>query len=121
MAGEVLVVIVGRRIVRERDEDYKRITLQVANSPALSIMFGFASFGISEYDRSSDDGYEKLTRNGDTMVIEEWRNAGAGSYAHVVDQTFMIQAEGSSVTMEELKAAANAINVRELQDLPKEE
>ena len=55
------------------------------------------------------------------MIIEEWQNSGSGSYAHVLDQTFMIQAEGSSVTMDELKAAANAINVRDLKNLPKEE
>ena len=117
----IKMVMMTARYESERDEDYKQITLQVANSPALSLMFGFASLGISEYDRSSDNGYEKLTRNGDTMIIEEWQNTGSGSYAHVLDQTFMIQAEGSSVTMDELKAAANAINVRDLKNLPKEE
>ena len=117
----IKMVMMTARYENERDEDNKRITLQVANSPALSVMFGFANFGIAEYDRSSDDGYEKLTRKGETMVMEEWKNTGAGSYAQVIDQTFMVQAEGSSVTMEELKAAANAISVRDLKNLPKTE
>ena len=99
--------------------DYKEITLKVTNSPMITSVIGLSGFAGAEYDRSSNDGYERLTRKGDSLVIEEWRKSDkSGRYGRLVADAFMVEAEGSGVTMKDLKAAVGEISERKLKSLP---
>lgn len=102
--------------------DFKQITLKVTNSPMISAVVGVSGIAGAEYDRTSKDGYEKLTRKGDSMIIEEWRKSSkSGRYGRLVANAFMVEAEGSGVSMKDLKAAVGEISERKLNKLPKAE
>ena len=49
--------------------DTQEITVKVTNSPMISAVLGISGIAGAEYDRSSNDGYERLTRKGDEIVI----------------------------------------------------
>ena len=103
----------------EGGRNNKEITLKVTNSPMISAVVGFSGIAGAEYDRTSNDGYEKLTRKGDSMVIEEWRKSSkSGRYGRLVADAFMVEAEGSGVAMKDLKDAVGKISERKLKNLP---
>ena len=116
------MVTMTARYQNEGSGDFKQITLKVTNSPMISAVVGVSGIAGAEYDRSSNDGYEKLTRKGDGMIIEEWRKSSkSGRYGRLVANAFMVEAEGSGVAMKDLKAAVGEISERKLTNLPKAE
>ncbi len=116
------MVSMTARYQNEGSGDFEEITLKVTNSPMISAVVGISGIAGAEYDRSSNDGYERLTRKGDGMVIEEWRNStSSGRYGRLVAETFMVEAEGSGTSMKDLKAAVGQISERKLKNLPKAE
>ena len=107
---------------RNSNDENQQITLKITNSPMISAVVGISGIAGAEYDRSSDDGYERLTRKGGGMVIEEWRKSSkSGRYGRLVAEMFMVEAEGSGVDMKDLKDAVHDISERKLKNLPKAE
>ena len=116
------LVTMTARYQNEGGGDHKQITLKVTNSPMISAVVGFSGIAGAEYDRTSNDGYERLTRKGDSMIIEEWsKSSKSGRYGRLVANAFMVEAEGSGVSMKDLKAANDKISERKLKNLPKAE
>ena len=93
----------------------QQLEMSITNSSALSMVFGGLGLGGASYDRSTDDGYEKLRRDGDVYEIEEWsRSREEGRYGRAYASTFMVEAEGSGVPMAKLKRAVDAFPERKL-------
>ncbi|MGD9542457.1 MAG: Yip1 family protein [Methylocystis sp.] len=98
----------------------RTIDITVTNSPMVSAMMGLAGFAGAEFNRSTDDGYEKLSREGGSVVMEEWKNSSRrGRYGRSVGGTFLIEAEGDEVEMKALENAVKSFGERELAGLPK--
>lgn len=96
----------------------KSMTLKVTNSPMISAMMGMAGLTGAAYDRRSDNGYERLRRDGDAIVVEEWdASSKRGRYARSVGGAFLIEAEGRGVDMKELERAVAGFKERDLKNL----
>lgn len=99
----------------------KSLELTVTNSPMISAVMGVAGFSGAEYDRRSDDGYERLKRSGDTIIMSEWsKSSKRGRYARLIAGSFLVEAKGRNLNMKEIERAAKEINEKELKKLPKQ-
>ncbi|MCG8443066.1 MAG: YIP1 family protein [Caulobacterales bacterium] len=100
-------------------DDQQNLTVKVTNSPMISAMMGVAGVTGAEYERHTDDGYEILRRDGETMILEEWSESrAAGRYGRSIGETFMVEANGSGVALPDLQEALRPFGERELTGLP---
>jgi hypothetical protein len=103
-------------------EDDRTLTLEIMNSPTLSMMLNAFGIGAAAYDNRTADGYERMRRDGEEIVIEEWSEASErGTYGRTMAGTFLVQATGRGVPMRDLERAVTTFNARQLERLPKKE
>ena len=96
----------------------KRIVLKIVDMSALGAVAGMgAAMGV-EQNREDADSYEKTGVVDGQMRIEEWnRTSGQGRYAVMVDNRFMVEAQGNPGSVDELKAAVLQIDQDDLEEL----
>ena len=98
----------------------QRITLTVTDLSAMGAMAGMASAMGVQSDRETASGYEKVGKVGGRMTTEQWnRDSHSGKYGILVADRFMIQAEGSGTTIDDLKAAVAAVGPDRFEGLAK--
>jgi hypothetical protein len=98
----------------------RRITLTVTDLSAMGAMAGMASAMGVQSDRETASGYEKVGKVNGRMTTEEWnRDSHSGKYGVLVADRFMIQAEGTGASIDELKAAVAAVNPDRFEGLAK--
>lgn len=81
----------------------------------MGVMGAFAAlgsaFGINSAEET-ETSYSKVGQEDGRMTMEEFnRETGSGHYSTIVGDRVMVEAEGSGTTMEQLKAAVNAIDL----------
>jgi hypothetical protein len=92
--------------------------LRVVDMAAMGGLAGVAGAMGVEHSEESADGYERVFQDGDRMITEKWSTSGSrGNYGVVVDDRFMIEADGEAASIDELKAAVAEIDEDELVDL----
>ena len=97
-----------------------RITLTVTDMSAMGAMAGMASAMGVQSDRETATGYEKVGKVNGRMTTEQWnRDSRSGKYGVLVANRFMIQAEGSGTSIDDLKAAVAAVNPERFEGLAK--
>ena len=97
-----------------------RITLTVTDLSAMGAMARMASAMGVQSDRETASGYEKVGNVNGRMTTEEWnRDSHSGKYGVLVANRFMIQAEGSGTSIDDLKAAVTAVNPDRFEGLAK--
>jgi len=106
--------------------DYRRgdksMTVTIMNSPMLSSMQGLMGLGAGTYNRRDGRNFERLRRDGDTLIIEEWNDeAERGVYGRTVGDTFMVNVSGHGMSLRELERAASEFSERKLNRLPTRE
>lgn len=96
----------------------KSFTLKVADMSALGAIAGLgAAMGV-EQSREDANGYEKTTTVNGQMQTESWNTqGGSGKFGTMVNNRFLIEAEGTAASIDELKAAVATINQSALIDL----
>jgi hypothetical protein len=97
-----------------------RISLSINDSAGAGGLMGLA--GAMNVNSSSETatGYEKVTTTGGRMVQERYDRQGrSGEYSILVGSRFMVQAEGSGVTMDQLKGTVGSVDLRKLESLAK--
>jgi len=106
---------VGSRAEATYESGDRRFDLSVTDMAAMGGFAAIASAMGVEHSEEDADGYERVYRDGDSMVTEEWnRPDSRGSYGIVVGDRFMVQAEGQAASIDELKAAVSSVNAGEL-------
>jgi len=92
--------------------------LKLTDTNALGALAGLgAAMGVQS-SREDADGYEKTGTVDGQMQTEEWNTARSwGKFGRMVDDRFMVQAEGNANSMDELRAAVRAVDAGELADL----
>jgi hypothetical protein len=98
----------------------RTITLSVSDlgvAGALSALGGALGIKGTQQDGSSYSRMDQV--NGRTTIEHYDAQARSGDYAVFVANRFMVQAEGSSVTPEALRAAVNAVSLSKLEALAK--
>ncbi len=97
-----------------------RITLTVTDLSAMGAMARMASAMGVQSDRETASGYEKVGNVNGRMTTEQWnRDSHSGKYGVLVANRFMIQAEGSGTSIDNLKAAVAAVNPDRFEGLAK--
>ncbi|PZQ58021.1 MAG: YIP1 family protein [Phenylobacterium zucineum] len=94
--------------------------LKVADIGGAGALAGMASaFKVKSHEENAD-GYEKIDTINGRLVQEKYNRASkSGEYSVLVGQRFAVEASGEGVTMDELKAAVNAIGIDRLESLAK--
>jgi hypothetical protein len=84
----------------------KRIRLQISDTGGASGIMGLASWAMVQTEREDDSGYEKVYKDGETMVQEKWNSASrSGEYNLIVAGRFVVNMAGDNLEMEDLKSA----------------
>ena len=93
-----------------------RITLTVADLGDMAVLGNLAgALGVLS-SREDDDGYERIGRVDGRMTKESWnRLSRQGEYSVMVADRMQVQAEGSNVDMDDLRAAVNGVDFRRLE------
>jgi hypothetical protein len=95
-----------------------RITLEVTDMAAMGALASMASAFNVQSDRETATGYDKVTNVNGRMTEEEFDNQGkSGKYSVLVGNRFVVDAEGSGVGIDDLKAAVASIDLNHLQSL----
>ena len=94
-----------------------RISLAVTDIGAAGAMMSAVRVNSN---KQTADGYEKIGQVDGRMTTEEYnRSSNSGKYGVLVASRYMIEADGSSVTIEDLKAAVGSVPVNRLEALSK--
>lgn len=96
----------------------KSFTLKVADMSALGALSGLgAAMGVQQ-SREDANGYERTTTVNGELQSESWDKASSsGKFGVTVKNRFLIEAEGSAASVDELKAAVAAIDQGALANL----
>jgi len=101
-------------------KDGARVTVTVTDMAAMGALAGMAgAIGVQSSDQTAT-GYEKVGKVGGRMTTEKWDSAGkSGTFGVLVADRFMVQAEGSGTSMDDLKSAVAAVGPDRLEGLAK--
>ncbi len=104
----------GEGTYRSGDNQF---TLKVTDMSAVGAIAGIAgAFGV-EQDREDENGYERTRTIGGQLQTEKWNDTSRrGKFGKVVASRFMIEADGSAESIDQLKAAVNSIDEGDLKD-----
>jgi hypothetical protein len=96
----------------------KSFTLRIADMSALGALSGIgAAMGV-EQSKEDATSYEKTTTVNGQIQTEAWnKTTSTGKYGITVNNRFMIEAEGSAASIDELKQAVGSIDQEDLADL----
>ena len=90
------------------------IRLNVADAGAMGALTGMAgALGVNA-DKRTATGYERVSTAGGRTVSEEWDGATKRGKVAVMAGRMIVSAEGDGASMDEVKAAANAIDAGRL-------
>jgi Yip1-like protein len=96
------------------------IRLSVTDMAAAGALASLGGALNVESSRDTATGYERMGRVGGRMTTEKYdKQNRSGEYMVLVGDRFAVQAEGSGVDMNQLKAAVNAVNPGRLEAIAK--
>ena len=92
--------------------------LRIIDMSALGALAGLGNAMGVQHNRQDADGYERMASVDGQMQSESWSTSGHnGKFGVVVANRFMIEAEGTSASIDELKAAVATIDQSNLLSL----
>lgn len=89
----------------------KSFVLKISDIAALGALSGFgAAMGVQQ-SREDANGYDRTTTVNGEIQSESWnKSTGSGKFGITVKNRFLIEAEGSAASIDELKAAVSAVD-----------
>jgi hypothetical protein len=98
----------------------RELTLTVTDLGAIGAFASLGgALGISG-DKETPTSYSKLSQEDGNTVAEEYdRQSHSGSYGLILASRFMVRAEGSSISMDDLRKAVKTVDLAKLQALAK--
>lgn len=105
---------------RYEAEGGKNIKIRIQDMGASAAVGGFMAYSWAsmEVDRESDTGYERTTTIGGHKAMEKYNTENqSGDLQILVNKRFMVEINGWKVTADEMKAAAQAIDLNKLAGL----
>lgn len=96
----------------------KSFRLKIADMAAVGALAGLGSaIGVSQ-SREDADGYERTATVNGRIQNESWnRSTGSGKFGVVIANRFMVEADGSAASIDELKAAVASVSEDALAEL----
>ena len=94
------------------------MTVEVTDTAALAGLAGMAGAFDVNSSKETATGYEKVATVDGRMTTEEYDRASRhGKYGVLAGGRFMVRAEGDRVSIDDLKAAVNAVGVVRVEQL----
>jgi hypothetical protein len=92
--------------------------LKITDMAGVGALAGLGSaMGIAR-SREDADGFERTGTVNGRMQVERWnRITGSGTFSVVMDNRFLVEAEGSAASIDELKSAVAVVNEEALASL----
>ena len=110
--------IQGSQVDARYEKGDASIRLEVTDLGAAGALAGMASAFKVKSSKQTANGYEKIDTVGGRMTTETWDGASKrGEYGVLVAERFLVQATGDGASMDELKAAVNAVGLPRLEAL----
>lgn len=109
--------------ISQAEADYqsgdKSIHLSIMDAGGVSgALMGLAAWSVATVDRETSDGYERTsTLKGHKSYERYSKSSRDGQVSVIVGSRFVVNAEGSGVSMDELKEAIEKVNLRKLENL----
>ncbi len=100
------------------DESGVSIDLKITDLGSVSGLSGLASFGwyMVDIDKENETGYEKTITYKGNKGFEKYDNQGKyGELSILVAKRFVIEANGNNVSMDQMKAAVDMIDIGKLE------
>jgi hypothetical protein len=95
-----------------------RITLEVTDLAAMGALAAMGGAINVQSDRETATGYEKVGKVDGRLTTESFDNQDkSGKYSVVVANRFVVDAEGSGVAIDDLKAAVSAVGIDKLEGM----
>ncbi|MAC58633.1 MAG: YIP1 family protein [Novosphingobium sp.] len=96
----------------------KSFTLRIADFHGMGAIAAMGSAMGIEQSKEDEDSYEKTGTVNGQMQTEAWNTrTERGKFGRMVDDRFLVEADGSANSIEELKAAVGAIDPDDLENL----
>lgn len=99
------------------DGGEKRVTLEISDSGSASGLMSLASWATLREEREDDNGSERTHKVDGRLVHEKVSRRGATEFSIVLGDRFVVAAQGTGVTLPELKRAVDALDLRGLESL----
>lgn len=85
-----------------------------------SVAMGYSAWALTDYERETDTGYEKTVKYKGCPGQETYdREAKSGSMHVLVAKRFVVEVNGHDATIEQIRAALDALDVSRLEALVK--
>jgi hypothetical protein len=95
-----------------------RITLEVTDLAAMGALAAMGGAINVQSDRETATGYEKVGKVDGRLTTESFDTQDkSGKYSVVVANRFVVDAEGSGVAIDDLKAAVSAVGIDKLEGM----
>jgi hypothetical protein len=119
-AGGQIAGFAGSSAEATYGSDGHQLTLTVADLGAVGALASFGgALGFSG-NKETPTSYSRVSQQDGRTVAEEYdRQSRHGSYAVIVASRFMVTAEGSSISMDDLHNAVASVDVGKLETLGK--
>lgn len=100
------------------EQNTQSIDLKITDLGSVSGLTGFAAYGwyLVDIDKETETGYEKTFTYKGHKGFEKYDNDGKyGEVSILVAKRFIIEANGNSVSMDQIKSAVDAIDIGKLE------
>ena len=96
----------------------KSFTLKITDMSAVGALAGIgAAMGVSQ-SKEDSSGYERTGVVDGQMQTEKWDNSDkSGTFGRAVDNRYMIEADGTVDSIDQLKAAVASVDLGKLKSL----
>lgn len=90
----------------------RSVNLEITDMGSARGLAALAGWSLVETESESDTGYERVHRKDGLRVHEQWDgSSGSGSYELIVADRFLVKLQGSGLEMDEIKAAAESLDL----------
>lgn len=100
------------------EQNTQSIDLKITDLGSVSGLTGFAAYGwyLVDIDKETETGYEKTFTYKGHKGFEKYDNDGKyGEVSILVAKRFIVEANGNSVSMDQIKSAVDAIDIGKLE------
>ena len=113
----VAALMVSKARAAYGDGGEKRVTLEISDSGSASGLMSLASWATLREEREDDNGSERTHKVDGRLVHEKVSRHGANEFSIVLGDRFVVEAQGTGVTLPELKTAVGGLDLRGLESL----
>jgi Yip1-like protein len=113
----VAALMVSKARAAYTDAAEKRVTLEISDSGSASGLMSLAGWATLREEREDDNGSERTHKVDGRLVHEKASRGGANEFSIVLADRFVVAAQGTGVTLADLKRAVSGLDLRGLESL----